>query len=187
MPSIASSETEPALPRSMRVRHSTLTPASSATSSRRTPGTRRRSPYTLSNGLEIPKLGLGTWFIDDDAAAQAVRDATAIGYRHIDTAQAYGNEAGVGEGIRTCGVPREEMFVTTKLAAKYDVSVPQLSIRYVLQLGLLPLPKTANPDHMRTNADVDFEISADDMDVLQNVEPIEDYGEASVFPVYGGR
>lgn len=74
-----------------------------------------------------------------------------------------------------------------ELAAKYDVSVPQLSIRYVLQLGLLPLPKTANPDHMRTNADADFEISADDMDVLQNVEPIEDYGEASVFPVYGGR
>jgi diketogulonate reductase-like aldo/keto reductase len=74
-----------------------------------------------------------------------------------------------------------------ELAAKYDVSVPQLSIRYVLELGLLPLPKTADPDHMRTNADVDFEISADDMDLLQNVEPIEDNGEASVFPVYGGR
>jgi diketogulonate reductase-like aldo/keto reductase len=73
--------------------------------------------YTLSNGLDIPKLGLGTWFIDNDDAGQAVRDATTIGYRHIDTAQAYGNEAGVGEGVRSCGVPREQLFVTTKLAA----------------------------------------------------------------------
>ena len=63
--------------------------------------------YTLSNGVPIPKLGLGTWFIDDDKAAQAVRDAVEIGYRNIDTAQAYGNERGVGEGVRTSGVPRE--------------------------------------------------------------------------------
>ncbi|HBR89470.1 MAG TPA: 2,5-diketo-D-gluconic acid reductase, partial [Microbacterium sp.] len=67
--------------------------------------------YTLSNGVEIPKLGLGTWFIDDDKAAQAVRDAVAAGYRNIDTAQAYGNERGVGEGVRTADVPREELFV----------------------------------------------------------------------------
>src|SRR4051794_28864826 len=78
--------------------------------------------YTLSNGVEIPKLGLGTWFIDNEEVAQAVRDATAIGYRHIDTAQAYGNEAGVGDGIRSCGVPRERMFVTTKLAAEVKSS-----------------------------------------------------------------
>jgi hypothetical protein len=51
--------------------------------------------YTLSNDVQIPKLGLGTWFIDDDKAAQAVRDAITIGYRNIDTAQAYGNERGV--------------------------------------------------------------------------------------------
>lgn len=67
--------------------------------------------YTLSNGVTIPKLGLGTWFIDDDKAAQAVRDAVAIGYRNIDTAEAYGNERGVGEGIRTCGVDRKDIFV----------------------------------------------------------------------------
>lgn len=47
---------------------------------------------TLSNGVKIPKLGLGTWFIDDDKAAEAVRQAVKLGYRHIDTAQAYGNE-----------------------------------------------------------------------------------------------
>ena len=55
--------------------------------------------YTLNNGVEIPKLGLGTWFIDDADAADAVRAAVATGYRHIDTAQAYGNERGVGEGV----------------------------------------------------------------------------------------
>jgi diketogulonate reductase-like aldo/keto reductase len=279
--------------------------------------------YTLSNGVEIPKLGLGTWFISNDDVAQVVRDAAEIGYRHVDTAQAYGNEAGVGEAIRTCGVSRDELFVTTKLAAEeksyeqaveaidasletigldyldlmiihspqpwrefggedrylegnreawraledayeagklraiglsnferedldnildsctvkpmvnqilahigntphelirytqeqgilveayspiahgellkneqvgeiadtYHVSVPQLSIRYTLQLGLLPLPKTENREHMKSNADVDFVISDDDMETLKNVDPIEDYGEARVMPVFGG-
>ena len=74
--------------------------------------------YTLENGLSIPKLGLGTWFIDDDQAAEAVRTAVKLGYRLIDTAQAYGNERGVGEGVRTCGVPREELFVASKVAAE---------------------------------------------------------------------
>lgn len=82
--------------------------------------------FTLTNGVKIPKLGLGTWFIDDDKAAQAVKEAVGLGYRHFDTAQAYGNERGVGEGIRTCGVSRAELFVTTKLAAEakdYDEAV----------------------------------------------------------------
>lgn len=276
---------------------------------------------TLSNGVEIPMLGLGTWMIDDDAVAEAVRAAVALGYRHIDTAQGYGNERGVGEGVRTSGVPREELFVTTKLQAdfktyaeaktairesldlldighidlmiihspwpwaefrgedrhfegnleawraleefqeagkirsigvsnfeqpdienllhggtirpvvnqvlahvtntpvdvieycqgegilveayspvghgellrhadivaiaeRYAVSVPQLCIRYTLQLGLLPLPKTANPDHMRENAELGFEISEEDMEALRNLEPIKDYGQHSAFPVF---
>lgn len=280
--------------------------------------------YTLSNEVEIPKLGLGTWMIDDKDVVQAVISAAEIGYRHVDTAQAYGNERGVGEGIRSCGVRREEVFITTKLAAevksykqavgsidaslqviglgyidmmiihspkpwrefhkenrflegnreawraledaykagkiraiglsnfdipdldnilgscsvkpmvnqilahvsntpkeliqytkdngmlveayspighgevlknadivsiakKYGVSAAQLCLRYALQLGLLPLPKTANPAHMKNNADVDFEISDEDMDVLLNVEQIKDYGEASIMPVYGGK
>lgn len=283
-----------------------------------------KEKFTLSNGVDIPKLGLGTWFISDEDAIQAVKDAVELGYRHIDTAQAYQNERGVGEGIRTCGVKREEIFVTTKLAAevksydeavasidnsletmgleyidmmiihsprpwmeshdenpyfegnreawraledayqagklraiglsnfqqadidnilesctvkpmvnqilvhisntpkelieysqekgilveayspvahgelmknqevikmagKYGVSVPQLSIRYCLELGLLPLPKTANPEHMKNNADVDFSISAEDMEILKNLKQIKNYGEASMFPVYGGR
>lgn len=280
--------------------------------------------HTLSNGVEIPKLGLGTWMISNEDVAQTVKEAVAIGYRHIDTAQAYGNEGGVGDGIRACGVARDELFVTTKLAAevksykeavssidrslqtmgldtidmmiihspqpwtefrgenryfegnreawraleeaykagklraiglsnfeqadidnilaacsvkpmvnqilahisntpgpliqytqgkgilveayspiahgelmkneevagmaeKYGVSVPQLSIRYVLQLGLLPLPKTANPAHMRSNAEVDFVISDKDMEILRDVEEIKDYGSASVMPVFGGN
>ena len=74
--------------------------------------------YPLANGMSIPKLGLGTWFIDDDKAAEAVRTAVKLGYRLIDTAQAYGNERGVGEGVRTCGLPREELFVASKVAAE---------------------------------------------------------------------
>ena len=278
--------------------------------------------YTLSNGVEIPKLGLGTWFIDDDKAAQAVRDAVAAGYRNIDTAQAYGNERGVGEGVRTADLTREELFVSTKLAAeikdyegavaaidsslatmgldhidlmlihspqpwddfrggdyaegnraawraleealaagklrsigvsnfqqadiesllegasvvphvnqllvhvgntpaelieyctgkgilveayspmahgemmknsevtamaeRYGVSVPQLCIRYTLDLGTVSLPKTANPAHMRDNAQVDFTISEEDMNTLRGLEHRE-YGEFSFFPVYSGK
>lgn len=81
--------------------------------------------YTLSNGIQIPKLGLGTWFIDDDKAAQAVCQAAKLGYRLIDTAQAYGNKRGVGQGVRTCGIPREELFVASKVGAElktYDAA-----------------------------------------------------------------
>ena len=73
---------------------------------------------TLSGGIAIPKLGLGTWFISDDNAAEAVRNAVKLCCRLIDTAQAYGNERGVGEGVRTCGVKREELFVASKVAAE---------------------------------------------------------------------
>ena len=66
--------------------------------------------YTLSNGIKIPKLGLGTWFIDDSGAADAVKEAVKIGYRLIDTAQAYGNERGVGEGVRTCRFETRRTF-----------------------------------------------------------------------------
>lgn len=85
--------------------------------------------YTLPGGTEIPRLGLGTWFIDDDKAADAVRTAVEIGYRHLGTAQAYGNERGVGEAVRTSGVAREELFVSTKIAAEvkdYDAAVASI-------------------------------------------------------------
>jgi diketogulonate reductase-like aldo/keto reductase len=71
-----------------------------------------------------------------------------------------------------------------EIAERYGVTVPQLSIRYVLQLGLLPLPKTTNPEHMKSNADVDFAISEEDIETLKNVNEIADYGEHSTFPVF---
>lgn len=74
---------------------------------------------TLNNGVKIPQFGLGTWFIEDGKAADAVKAAAELGYRHFDTAQAYGNERGVGEGVRTCGIPREELFVVSKVAAEH--------------------------------------------------------------------
>ena len=69
----------------------------------------------LNTGATIPQLGLGTWPLHDAEVADAVAAASALGYRHVDTATKYGNEAGVGEGIRRSGIPREEFFVTTKL------------------------------------------------------------------------
>lgn len=74
--------------------------------------------YQLNNGVKIPKLALGTWLLDDDAAEKAVTAALQLGYRHIDTAEAYENEKGVGRGIQQSGKARDEIFVTTKLAAE---------------------------------------------------------------------
>ncbi len=278
----------------------------------------------LSNGFEIPMLGLGTWLLDDEQTSKAVQEAIAIGYRHIDTAQAYGNEAGVGEGIRLSGVAREEIFVTSKVAGEaktyeavaesidasleklgmdyidlmivhspqpwaefreenryfeenrnvwkaledayeagkvkaiglsnflqddvenilehskvkpmvnqilahvshtpteliefcqesgilveayspighgavleheevkamaeqYGVSVAQLCLRYDIQLGLVVIPKTANPDHMKNNAELDFVISDSDMEALKQVKSLESYGEHDFFPVFSKK
>lgn len=281
--------------------------------------------YTLSNGVEIPKLALGTWLMGNSDTENVVKNATNIGYRHIDTAQAYQNEQGVGVGIRLSGIDRNQIFVTSKVAAEhktyqaaaesineslkamdmeyidmmlihspqpwaevnqsnnrymeenkevwramedalkagkvraigvsnfleedienimgsceikpmvnqvlahitntpfelidycrkqniiveayspiahgealknqeivriaksYDVSPAQLCIKYDLQLGLVVLPKTETPSHMKENADLNFVISEEDMKILKNLEQIKDYGESSFFPVYGGK
>ena len=74
-----------------------------------------------------------------------------------------------------------------ELAKKYDVTVPQLCIRYDIQLGTIVIPKTANLEHMRTNAKLDFVISNDDMEILKAIPRIKDYGEYSRFPVFGGK
>lgn len=197
--------------------------------------------YTLEIGLSIPKLGLGTWFIDDDQAAEAVRTAVKLGYRLIDTAQAYGNERGVGE-VRVIGVSnflrgdlenllsdcrvkpmvnqillhisntdlalldycREQGIqveayspiahgealknpAIAEMAKKYGVNAAQLCIRYVIELGAAALPKTAKPDHMASNAAVDFTISSEDMETLKHTDRIADYGEFNIFPVFSGK
>ncbi len=72
--------------------------------------------YSLSNGVKIPKIGLGTWQVKDgDEVYKSVLAALRNGYRHIDTAQGYQNEKGVGQAVRDSGVPRQEIFVTSKL------------------------------------------------------------------------
>lgn len=280
--------------------------------------------YTLSNGVRIPKLGLGTWMIPDDETDRAVTEAVRIGYRHIDTAEAYGNEAGVGRGVRECGLLRDEIFITSKviaeaksyssaaeaingslekmgldyidmmiihspqpwaefrddkryfaenlevwraledayetgklraigvsnfliddlkniidncrikpmvnqilthisntpseliaycaengilteayspiahgealknpaiaeMAKKYGVTPAQLCVRYTIELGMVSLPKTANPEHMKANAGIDFEITKEDMELLIGMKKIENYGEYSFFPVFSGK
>lgn len=70
-------------------------------------------------GVEVPKIGLGTWRMDDDTAYRSVRTALDLGYRHVDTAQAYGNERGVGRAIEDSDVDREEVFLTTKVLPKH--------------------------------------------------------------------
>ena len=77
--------------------------------------------------------------------------------------------------------------VVKDIADKYGVSIARLCVRYVLQLGLVALPKTANPEHMKENADVDFEISDEDMKKLVEVDHIHNYGEFSFFPVFSGK
>jgi diketogulonate reductase-like aldo/keto reductase len=83
--------------------------------------------FTLANGVKIPKIGFGTWQIPDGADAyDAVTTALQAGYRHVDTARAYGNEASVGRAVRDSGIPRDQIFVTTKLPAEikdYDRAV----------------------------------------------------------------
>lgn len=82
--------------------------------------------YTLANGVKIPKIGLGTWQIPDgEDTYNSVMFALKNGYRHIDTAKAYGNEASVGKAIKDFGLSREEVFITTKLPAEckgYDIA-----------------------------------------------------------------
>ena len=95
----------------------------------------------LNDGNHIPQLGYGVWQVGNDEAISAVSEALKVGYRHIDTAQAYENERGVGEGVRSCGIPREQLFITTKVwisnageekaARSIDESLRKLCTDYV--------------------------------------------------------
>jgi 2,5-diketo-D-gluconate reductase A len=109
----------------------------------------------LNNGVEIPQLGFGVFQIPPDQTAEATRTALEVGYRHIDTAQMYGNEKGVGEAVRNSGIPREEVFVTSKLnnnrqsrddiLRSFDESLAQLGFDQ-LDLFLIhwPLPTVSD-------------------------------------------
>ncbi|MEV7133358.1 aldo/keto reductase [Arthrobacter sp. NPDC093128] len=106
----------------------------------------------LNDGHRIPQIGLGTWPLDDEQVTAAVVQAVEAGYRHIDTAVKYGNEAGVGNGIRSSGLDRSELFITTKLDGEFqgqdravaglDGSLRRLGLDYVdLLLIHWPLPR----------------------------------------------
>jgi 2,5-diketo-D-gluconate reductase A len=113
----------------------------------------------LSNGVKIPQLGYGVFRIPNDATVQAVRTAIECGYRSIDTASLYGNEVGVGEALATCGVPRENLFVTTKLwnddqgyestFRAFEASLRRLRLDYV-DLYLIHWPKPAEDRYVET-------------------------------------
>ena len=273
--------------------------------------------YALNNGNQIPKIGFGTWLLNEgDECYNAVADALQLGYRHIDTARAYHNEASVGRAVRDSGIRRDEIYVTSKLpaeakdynkalsefettmseigldyldlylihapwpwnergkdcreenrqiwkameeflasgrvkaigvsnfepedldsllptcetkpmvnqirwfigldpsetvqkcaehdivveayspfahglivnhpeiaeiAARYDVSPPQLCIRYLLQKGAVVLPKATSTEHIKQNAELDFEIAESNMRVLDAMRETEQHEDAMKF------
>ncbi len=107
---------------------------------------------TLNNGVEMPQLGFGVWQVPDDEATAAVATALEAGYRSIDTAAIYGNEEGTGKALAASGLPREELFVTTKLwnsdqgydtaLRAFDASLAKLGLEYVdLYLIHWPQPR----------------------------------------------
>jgi diketogulonate reductase-like aldo/keto reductase len=114
---------------------------------------------TLNNGLTMPQLGFGVWQVADDAAQAAVETALESGYRSIDTAKLYENEAGTGRALAASGLPREELFVTTKLwnddqgydnALKaFDASLDRLGLDYV-DLYLIHWPAPARGAYVET-------------------------------------
>lgn len=107
---------------------------------------------TLNNGLKMPQLGFGVWQVSDQQATPAVKKALEVGYRSIDTAMIYGNEKGVGRAIKESNVPREELFITTKVwnadhgyentLKAFDASLERLGLDYIdLYLIHWPTPK----------------------------------------------
>ena len=107
--------------------------------------------FTLKNGVTMPRIGFGTYNTSDDEACRVVCDAVEVGYRLIDTAAIYENEAGIGRALATCGVPREELFITSKVwnthrgydktMESFNASCERLGVDY-LDLFLITGPRT---------------------------------------------
>ncbi|MEW2114069.1 aldo/keto reductase [Streptomyces sp. NPDC005474] len=116
-------------------------------------------PIILNNGVEMPQLGFGVWQVPDDEAERAVATALETGYRSIDTAAIYGNEEGTGKAIAASAVPREDLFVTTKLwnsdqgyestLRAFDTSLEKLGLEYV-DLYLIHWPQPAKDKYVDT-------------------------------------
>lgn len=120
--------------------------------------------YKLNTGAAIPAIGLGTWKSQPNEVTEAVKAALQRGYRHIDTAFAYGNEKEVGEGIRQSGVPRDQIWLTTKLDNPWHKRVPEALERSLSNLGtdyldlyLMHWPSSTDPDDLKKHyPDWDF-------------------------------
>ena len=116
-------------------------------------------PIILNNGVEMPQLGFGVWQVPDDEAERAVATALEAGYRSIDTAAIYGNEEGTGRAIAASGVPREDIFLTTKLwnsdqgydstLRAFDASLDKLGVEYV-DLYLIHWPTPTRDKYVDT-------------------------------------
>lgn len=115
---------------------------------------------TLNNGVEMPQLGFGVWQVPDDEATRAVSTALETGYRSIDTAEIYGNEEGTGKAIGASGIPREDLFVTTKLwnskqetwtrdgvLRAFDASLSRLGLDHI-DLYLIHWPRAVRDDYL---------------------------------------
>ncbi|KAJ4296534.1 hypothetical protein N0V90_006579 [Kalmusia sp. IMI 367209] len=128
------------------------------------PKTWTKETFTLNTGAKIPAVGLGTWQSKPNEVREAVKAALQAGYRHIDTALAYGNEHEVGQGIKDSGVPREEIWITTKLDNPWhkrveegiESSLKSLGVDYV-DLYLMHWPSSTDPTDLKKHyPDWDF-------------------------------
>ncbi|KAH7310547.1 NADP-dependent oxidoreductase domain-containing protein [Stachybotrys elegans] len=143
--------------------------------------------FTLNTGALMPAIGLGTWRSPPDAVAKAVSAALRAGYRHIDTAFAYGNEKAVGEGLRVSGVPREDIWLTTKLDNKWhrraaealDKSLANLGVEYV-DLYLMHWPCSTNPDTGKHEDGWDFCDTWREMIKLLDTGKVKNIGVSNV-------
>ncbi|KAK0637014.1 NADP-dependent oxidoreductase domain-containing protein [Bombardia bombarda] len=134
--------------------------------------------FKLNTGASIPAVGLGTWQSKPNEVSKAVEAALRAGYRHIDTAAAYGNEKEVGEGIKASGVPREDIWLTTKLnnpdhkcvPEAIDDSLKNLGTSYV-DLYLMHWPCSLNPDTKQAYDDWDF------VDTWRELQKLVDTGK----------
>lgn len=140
--------------------------------------------FSLNTGDKIPALGLGTWQSKPNEVAKAVEVALRKGYRHIDTAAAYGNEAEVGAGIKASGVPRKDIWITTKLnnpdhkrvAAALDDSLSKLGVDYI-DLYLMHWPSSTDPsDTTKIYTDWDFTNTWAEMQKLPATGKVKNIG-----------
>ncbi|GJE99053.1 aldo/keto reductase [Phanerochaete sordida] len=146
--------------------------------------------FTLNNGITMPGLGSGCWLGADggtDVAEEICRNALQCGYRHIDTAAGYYNEEQVGRAVRACGVPRAEIFVTTKLRQRdghrvreaFEDSLKALDIGYI-DLYLMHWPMTHLPDGSRARS---FDEHPNFVDVWAEMEKLLDTGKVRAIGV----